>query len=127
MEPIVRTSRQNYNVGMRFCISLAKEAEKRKGEPVPITDAINELMLSNEYDVWVMTAYLSANAYQESQGLELLSEDEFMNMVDRMGFRALSELIVKIFDAFQAVNSQALDEGEGEQKKSTSTGGMSIG
>ncbi len=125
MEPIVKTKRQNYNVGMRFCIALAKEAEQRKGEPVPITDAINDLMLSSEYDVWVKTAYLSANAYQESQGLEPLTESEYLNMVDKMGFRALSELIVKLFETFQAVNSQSLDEGEGEQKKSISTGGMS--
>lgn len=110
---------------MRFCIALAKEAEQRKGEAVPITDAINDLMLSSDYDVWVKTAYLSANAYQESQGLEPLTEAQFMNMVDKMGFRALSELIVKLFETFQAVNSQSLDEGEGEQKKSTSTGGMS--
>jgi hypothetical protein len=115
MEPVIKTKWQNFNVGMRFCIALSKEASK-SSKPVGVSEAATQLLLSSDYDVWIKAAHISANCYNESQGLEPLGENEFMAIADSMGFKALAELIAEMWKTFEAVNTQPLREVEGEKK-----------
>ena len=114
-EPVIKTNLQNYNVGMRFCIALSKGASNG-GENVGIRQAASSLIMSSDYEVWVKAAHLAANCYQESQGLEPLTEKQYLDIADKMGFKAMAELIALMWESFEALNTKGLEEVDSEKK-----------
>lgn len=108
MEPLVKTKYFTLNAGVRCARKLTQELSKSKGVDYGIDEAINYYFFEqpNNINRWCEAILISINAHRESVNQPPMEEKEFMDIIDKLGFKILGEIIVKLTKTFIAIHSQ---------------------